>query len=149
MSSKQRSSGYLRFISENPHLLAFGFFLTFASSLGQTFFIGAFGPSILKEFELSHTAWGGIYMAGTVMSALCLPLTGQLIDRFPLKPYTIIVVSGLCISGLFISGFYFIQIGLFIIIYIKNFCAIMNLIAFFNYCFVEIPYQFTRVKHTR
>ena len=103
MSSKQRSSGYLRFISENPHLLAFGFFLTFASSLGQTFFIGAFGPSILKEFELSHTAWGGIYMAGTVMSALCLPLTGQLIDRFPIKPYTIIVVSGLCISGLFIS----------------------------------------------
>ena len=103
MSSKQRSLGYLRFISENPHLLAFGFFLTFASSLGQTFFIGAFGPSILKEFELSHTAWGGIYMAGTVMSALCLPLTGQLIDRFPLKPYTIIVVSGLCISGLLIS----------------------------------------------
>ena len=103
MNNKQGSSGYLKFISENPHLLAFGFALTFASSLGQTFFIGTFGPSILKEFELSHTAWGSIYMTGTIMSALCLPLTGQLIDRFPLKIYTLIVISGLCISGLFIS----------------------------------------------
>tara|TARA_S200000501_G_scaffold147874_1_gene139518 strand:+ start:10967 stop:12235 length:1269 start_codon:yes stop_codon:yes gene_type:complete len=103
MNNQQGSSGYLKFIAENPHLLAFGFALTFASSLGQTFFIGSFGPSILKEFELSHTAWGSIYMTGTIMSALCLPFTGQLIDRFPLKIYTIIVVSGLCISGLFIS----------------------------------------------
>ena len=71
MNNQQGSSGYLKFIAENPHLLAFGFALTFASSLGQTFFIGTFGPSILKEFELSHTAWGSIYMAGTIMSALC------------------------------------------------------------------------------
>jgi len=90
MNNQQGSSGYLKFIAENPHLLAFGFALTFASSLGQTFFIGSFGPSILKEFELSHTAWGSIYMTGTIMSALCLPFTGQLIDRFPLKIYTII-----------------------------------------------------------
>ena len=103
MNEEQRASGYLKFISANPHLLAFGFLLTFGSSLGQTFFIGAFGPNIMEEFHLSHTAWGGIYMTGTILSALCLPLTGQLIDRFPLKPYTIIVFSGLCVSGLFIA----------------------------------------------
>ena len=75
MNNQPGSSGYLKFIAENPHLLAFGFALTFASSLGQTFFIGSFGPSILKEFELSHTAWGSIYMSGTILSALCLPFT--------------------------------------------------------------------------
>lgn len=103
MNEERRALGYLKFISDTPHLLTFGFLLTFGSSLGQTFFIGAFGPNIMKEFQLSHTAWGSIYMTGTILSALCLPFTGQLIDRFQLKPYTIIVFSGLCLSGLFIA----------------------------------------------
>ncbi|MEC7147523.1 MAG: MFS transporter, partial [Pseudomonadota bacterium] len=68
--------------------------MTFSSSLGQTFFIGAFGPSIQNEFKLSHSEWGSIYMIGTVLSAVCLPWTGQLIDRFKLKNYTFFVFFG-------------------------------------------------------
>ena len=42
-------------------------------------------------------------MIGTLLSAACLPWTGQLIDRFKLKNYTFFVFFGLCASGLFIS----------------------------------------------
>ena len=77
--------------------------MTFASSLGQTFFIGAFGPSIQKEFNLKHADWGGIYMVGTILSALFLPWTGQLIDRLSLKPFTLFVLLGLCFAGLLIA----------------------------------------------
>ena len=101
MRSKPLS--YTALIKQAPHLLIFGFLMTFSSSLGQTFFIGAFGPSIQNEFKLSHSEWGSIYMIGTVLSAACLPWTGQLIDRFKLKNYTFFVFLGLCASGLFIS----------------------------------------------
>ena len=95
--------GYLALTKRHPHLLLFGFLMTFSSSLGQTFFIGAFGPSIQIEFELSHSEWGGIYMAGTVLSAILLPWTGQLIDKFKLNYYTFFIFLGLCTSGALIA----------------------------------------------
>ena len=75
---------YLHLVASQPRLLGFGFAMTFASSIGQTFFIGAFGPSIQQEFALSHGEWGAIYMAGTLLSAAFLPWTGAQIDRLPL-----------------------------------------------------------------
>jgi MFS family permease len=97
------ASGYRAFVAANTTLLGFGFTLTFASSVGQTFFIGAFGPAVRETFSLSHTEWGGIYMAGTLLSALCLPWTGALIDRFRLKTYTLAVFAGLVGATLFMA----------------------------------------------
>jgi MFS family permease len=96
-------TGYRAFVTAHPALLGFGFTMTFASSVGQTFFIGAFGPSVQESFGLSHAGWGGIYMAGTLLSALCLPWTGALIDRFKLKPYTLIVFAVLVGATLFMA----------------------------------------------
>ena len=62
---KSKPLSYTALIKHAPHLLIFGFLMTFCSSLGQTFFIGAFGPSIQNEFKLSHSEWGSIYMIGT------------------------------------------------------------------------------------
>jgi len=87
--------GYLDFAAGQHRLLAFGFAMTFASSIGQTFFIGAFGPSIQQEFGLSHGQWGGIYMAGTLLSAALLPWTGSQIDRLPLGRYSALVAAAL------------------------------------------------------
>jgi MFS family permease len=98
------ATGYRAFLAANPALLGFGFTLTFASSVGQTFFIGAFGPAVRETFALSHTEWGGIYMAGTLLSALCLPWTGALIDRFRLKTYTLAVFAGLVGAALFMAA---------------------------------------------
>jgi MFS family permease len=97
------ATGYRTFLAANPALLGFGFTLTFASSVGQTFFIGAFGPAVRETFALSHTEWGGIYMAGTLLSALCLPWSGALIDRFRLKTYTLAVFAGLVGAALFMA----------------------------------------------
>ncbi len=95
--------GYLRFAVANRHFLAFGFTMTFASSVGQTFFIGAFGPAVRGEFGLSHTAWSAIYMAGTLLSAACLPWTGQQIDRLPLRRYTGLVLAALVLAAAFMA----------------------------------------------
>lgn len=64
---------YWQFAFDNRRFIAFGFFVAFASSFGQTYFIGVFGPSLQREFELSHTEWGLAYMLGTMASAAILP----------------------------------------------------------------------------
>lgn len=95
--------GYLRFARANARFLGFGFTMTFASSVGQTFFIGVFGPSVRGEFGLSHTSWSAIYMAGTLLSAAALTWTGPQIDRLPLKRYTTLVCIALVIATAYMS----------------------------------------------
>ncbi len=84
---------YLEFARANRRFLGFGFLLACFSSVGQTYFVGVFGPSIMAEFGLSHGEWGGLYMAGTLLSAAALPVTGRLIDRMALGRYTLGVVA--------------------------------------------------------
>ena len=62
------ANDYSAFVRANARLLGFGFAMAFASSVGQTYFIGVFGPAIRGEFGLSHTSWSAIYMAGTLAS---------------------------------------------------------------------------------
>lgn len=80
--------GYVEFARANLRFVGFGFFLAFTSSYGQTYFIGVFGPQVKAEFGLSDTAWGTVYMVGTLCSAALLPWTGKLIDRLELRTYT-------------------------------------------------------------
>jgi MFS family permease len=82
---------YAKFAAAHRRLIAFGFLAAFSSSFGQTYFIGVFGPAIQSEFRLSHTAWGTIYMLGTLGSAILLPWTGKQIDRLDLRLYTSLV----------------------------------------------------------
>ena len=82
-------SSYLNLLSRHRQILGLGVVLTMASSFGQTYFIGVIGPHIQASLSLSHTEWGTIYMAGTLLSALMLPWTGAQIDRFSLTRYTL------------------------------------------------------------
>jgi MFS family permease len=93
-------TGYLSFARENARFLSFGFLMALASSFGQTFFIGVFGPEIQAEFDLSHAEWGTVYMLGTLLSALVLPFTGRWIDRMPLLRYAALVSVGLAVACL-------------------------------------------------
>lgn len=90
---------YLKFTGDNLRFLSFGFTMCFFSSVGQTYFIGVFGPSVRAEFGLTHTSWGGVYMAGTLMSALVLPWTGAKIDTIPLPRYSVMVLLGLVVAA--------------------------------------------------
>jgi MFS family permease len=94
---------YFKFISTNRRFIAFGLLMTFASSFGQTYFIGILGPSIQAEFSLSHTVWGTVYMIGTLASAVLLPWTGKQVDRVDLKIYTILVCLSLILACAFVS----------------------------------------------
>ena len=92
---------YLRLVSADPRFLGFGFTMTFAASVGQTVFIGTFSPAIRADFDLTHTGWSAIYMAGTLASAAIFPWTGQKIDRVPLRRYTAWVCLGLVFACAF------------------------------------------------
>jgi MFS family permease len=95
--------GYPRFARANARFLGFGCTMAFASSVGQTFFIGVFGPAVRGEFGLGHTSWGAIYMAGTLLSAVALTWTGPQIDRLPLKRYATLVGVALVIAAAFMA----------------------------------------------
>ena len=96
-------AGYFRFISQGGRLLWFGFTIGLASTFGQTFFIGLFGPVLRNEFNLSHTSWGFIYLVGTLASALLLPFTGRRIDTMDLRLFTTLACVLMIFAGLFTS----------------------------------------------
>ncbi len=88
----------LRFIITHPRVLAFGLLLTLFSSFGQTFLISIFVPRILTSFGLGAGEFGMLYAAATVTSALCLPFFGRLIDRVPLRHFSLAVGIGLAVA---------------------------------------------------
>ncbi|MGI9435927.1 MAG: MFS transporter [Geminicoccaceae bacterium] len=96
-------ANYLAFAGRHRRLLALGFLLTFTSSAGQTFFIGIFGGEVRAAFDLSHTEWGSLYLAGTLGSAAILPWSGQLIDRLDLRYYVAFALLGLAVACLVMS----------------------------------------------
>lgn len=109
---------YIAFAGRHRRFLAFGFLLCFASSAGQTFFIGLFGPAVRSTFELSHTEWGSLYLAGTLASALFLPWTGQLIDRVDLRLFIAIVLVGLagaCLAMSMANSILFLTMAIFLL----------------------------------
>ena len=92
----------LRFIQANARFLAVGALLTFCSSFGQTYFISIFAGEIQAEFGLSHGAWGGIYMIGTLASAAVMVWAGGLTDIFRVRVLGGVVLACLalaCISA--------------------------------------------------
>ncbi|SVC73302.1 uncharacterized protein METZ01_LOCUS326156, partial [marine metagenome] len=93
---------YKRLLLTNPRLLGFGFVMVFCSSVGQTFFIGVFGPQIQLEFDLSHTSWSTIYMIGTLVSAITMLWSGPLVDRFKLQNFSLVVCVFMIAACLFI-----------------------------------------------
>lgn len=77
-----RLTDYLR---ENAPFLTVGAMLTFLSASGQTYFISIFAGEIRVAFGLSHGAWGGIYMLGTMASAVVMIWAGSLTDRYRVR----------------------------------------------------------------
>ena len=97
----------LRFIRSNLNWLSAGFLLTFASSFGQTFFLSIFAGEIRAEFDLTHAAWGGIYMLGTLCSALAMIWAGVLTDRLRVRilgTAVLVLLALACVSMAFVSS---------------------------------------------
>ncbi len=89
---------YWRLLNQHPRFVGFGLLIAFASSFGQTYFIGVFGYAMQQDLAMSHTQWGSIYMLGTLASAFLLPITGKWIDQQPLPRYTLGVIVFLVLA---------------------------------------------------
>jgi len=94
---------YAQFIRDNRRLLAFGMFMTFFSSFGQTFLISLFAPSFDADLGLSAAAFGGLYSLATLCSTGALPFVGRFIDDIPVRRYALTVACGLGIGCLVMS----------------------------------------------
>ncbi len=105
-------------IKSNFKIILFGFVFLFASSVGQSFFIGLFNSQIRNELNISHGEFGSIYAIATLCSSLLLIWIGKKIDDFKLVYYTIFVIVLLAFSSLFfsfINGIVFLFIGIFLL----------------------------------
>ena len=91
--------------------------MTFYSSIGQTYMVGVFGPSIQAEFNLSHTTWGTMYMIGTLASGVVLTWSGSLIDRVRLPVYAL-SVCGLIVAACGFSALVSGPVGLVLCIFL-------------------------------
>ncbi len=89
----------------------------FFSSPGQTYFIALFGGELRQDLNLSHGQFGAVYSLATLCSAVTLLWSGSLLDRLPLRKFTITVVCLLSMACLLMS-FSHNFVMLFIAIYL-------------------------------
>lgn len=87
----------LKFLFENASWLIAGLILSFASSFGQTFFIGLFGSQYREELGLSHGDFGALYMGATLFSALLLVYKGGIADSMSTRTLGALVMAGLAL----------------------------------------------------
>nr|CAA6829202.1 MAG: Permeases of the major facilitator superfamily [uncultured Thiotrichaceae bacterium] len=95
---------FIPLIRSEWRLLLFGFAMTFASSLGQTYFIALFSGEIRTNLGLSHGEFGTVYSAATLLSAVILLWSGSLIDRMDLRKFSYLLVGGLAAGCLLLSA---------------------------------------------
>ena len=105
-------------IKSNFKIILFGFIFLFASSVGQSFFIGLFNSEIRNELNITHSEFGSIYGIATLCSSFLLIWIGKKIDDFKLVHYSIFVIVLLAFSAIFFSyvnGIIFLFIGIFLL----------------------------------
>lgn len=107
---------YFSFLLENARWLIGGFMLCFFSSFGQTFFISLSGGHIRSEFGLTNGEFGTLFMAATLVSAICITQLGKIVDVLPNTKTIFIVLPILALACLGMA-FTTSIIGLFIVIF--------------------------------
>ena len=108
----------LHFLKQHSLFLSFAFLATALGNFGQTFFIALYSAELRAEFALSHTAFGGIYSAMTLLSALAVMVSGRWIDNWPLKKFIIFVFCGLaagCLVMSFAQNIVFLALAIFLL----------------------------------
>ena len=101
--------------------LIYGLFMSFWSSLGQTFFISLFSQQIRTSLDLSHGEFGSHYAVATTASALTLFWLGKLADSVSVPRLSLMTLGGVCLAALHFSfvssvltlilGFYLLRLS--------------------------------------
>ncbi len=108
---------FTTFLVKNSRWLAGGFLLCFFSSFGQTFFISLSAGDIRREFDLSHGAFGTIYMGATLLSAFTLPQLGRVVDHASARTVLLLTLPMLAVATV-AMGFASHWLGLLVTIYL-------------------------------
>ena len=93
----------LNFLKAKPGLAFYALIAVAASGFGQTFFVSVMGGELREAFALSHTLYGGLYSAATVLSAILLLKFGKLADNWSLPGVTMLAIFILATGCLFIG----------------------------------------------
>ena len=83
-----------KFLTYDPRLLLYGFFILFFASYGQTFFIALFNNEIRIFYGLSDGEFGLVYAIATLSSSFILISFAKLIDHLDLRVYSFIITLG-------------------------------------------------------
>ncbi len=94
---------YLTLIRQHRRLIGYGFLLALFSSFGQTYFISIFNADIRSAYGLSQGGFGTIYSLATLTSAALVIRSGGLIDRLPLRRYSLGILGGLVLAMAYMS----------------------------------------------
>ncbi|MFT6306271.1 MAG: MFS family permease [Halioglobus sp.] len=100
----------------NVRWLLGGLLLTVFSSFGQTYFIALFGSEIRATFSLSHGDFGGIYMIGTLASAVTLVWLGRVVDFYSVSTvafWVCIALSQSCFAMSLVSSVWMLVLVIF------------------------------------
>lgn len=89
----------LAFMRREWRFLLFGVLVMFWSGPGQTYLISLFGDELRRDFNLSHSDFGGIYTAATLVSAAILWQAGRLVDRLRLAQFTWAVCAAMAVAA--------------------------------------------------
>ena len=103
----------LEFFKRNHNYLQAGFLLTFAASIGQTFYFALYAGNIREELALSHGLFGGLYTIATLMSAITMLYTGKMVDYIRIRYLSFAVLIFLGVSSI---AFSFINSAIFLLI---------------------------------
>ncbi|MBN9022028.1 MAG: MFS transporter, partial [Rhizobiales bacterium] len=95
---------FLPFVREHARPLAFGALHAFYSAPGQTYCIGMFIAAVGGSLGMNPAEIGGLYLAGTVGSALTLLFVGQWIDHVRLVHFSAAVIVGLVVACLVMAS---------------------------------------------
>ena len=84
---------YYQFAGNNRHFLLFGLVTAFFGNYGQSFFIAWFGQSFQADFNLSYAEYGLVYSSATLVSGFLILTVGGLLDKTPLKKFTLLTTN--------------------------------------------------------
>jgi MFS family permease len=110
------STSYAALVSTEPRPLAFGFLHASAATVGQTFVIALFLPSIKAQLGLGDAQVASFFTLTTLGSAVVLWAAGRLVDTIDLLRFSLVcaaVLAGGCALIAFATSVPLFVLGLF------------------------------------
>ena len=100
--------------------MLFAIMLAIFSGFGQTFLLSLYIPSILNDLSIGHTVYSTIYASATLLSGVTIIFVGKLIDRVPIKSFSVAVIFGIMAANV-VASLSFNLITLFVAIFMLRF----------------------------